>query len=150
VLNLPRVSSEIRLGESELIREGTDGTILAYGAILDEALTAAEMLEGELSIAVVNARFAKPIDQSMVKRAFNGGSFVLTVEEAAVMGGFGSAVLESACDQSLDTRKLRRLGIPDEFIEHGNRDALLAQCGLGPNQIANACRQAMGVQTIPI
>ena len=150
VLSLPHKPSEIRVGESELIREGHDGTILAYGALLDQALAAAELLEGELSIAVVNARFAKPIDHAMVRRAFTTGAFVITVEEAAVMGGFGTAVLESACDQGLDTRKLRRLGIPDEFIEHGNRDALLAQCGLGPNNIADACRQAITSQAFPL
>jgi len=149
VLSLSHPPSKIRLGESELIREGHDGTILAYGALLDQALAAAELLEGELSIAVVNARFAKPIDHAMVRRAFTTGAFVITVEEAAVMGGFGTAVLESACEQGLDTRKLRRLGIPDEFIEHGNRDALLAQCGLGPNNIADACRQAIGSQAYP-
>ncbi len=148
VLSLNHSSAEIRLGESEVIREGTDGTILAYGAILDQALTAAEMLEGELSIGVVNARFAKPIDDAMVRRAFSNGSFVITVEEAAVVGGFGSAVLESANEQNLDTRKLRRLGLPDQFIEHGSRETLLEQCGLGPREIANACRQAMGVSTI--
>ncbi len=150
VLSLTHPSAEIRLGESELIREGSDGTILAYGAMLDQALAAAELLEGELNIAVVNARFAKPIDQAMVRNAFANGSFVITIEEAAVMGGFGTAVLESACEQGFDTRKLRRLGIPDQFIEHGNRDTLLAQCGLGPNNIADACRQAMSAQALPI
>jgi 1-deoxy-D-xylulose-5-phosphate synthase len=133
-----------------LIREGSDGTILAYGAILDQALAAAELLDGELSIAVVNARFAKPIDQEMVRRAFTNGGFVITVEEAAVVGGFGTAVLESACEQGFDTRKLRRLGLPDEFIEHGNRDTLLAQWGLGPNNIADACRQAMDAQALRV
>jgi len=150
VLSLPHTASEIRVGECELIREGHDGTILAYGALLDQALAAAELLEGDLSIAVVNARFAKPIDHAMVRRAFTTGAFVITVEEAAVMGGFGTAVLESACEQGLDTRKLRRLGIPDEFIEHGNRDALLAQCGLGPTNIADACRQAITSQAFPL
>lgn len=149
-LSLPHTSAEIRLGESELIREGSDGTILAYGAILDQALAAAELLEGELSVAVVNARFAKPIDANMVQRAFTSGGFVITVEEAAVVGGFGTAVLESACEQGFDTRKLRRLGLPDEFIEHGNRDVLLAQCGLGPNNIADACRQAMDARALRI
>jgi 1-deoxy-D-xylulose-5-phosphate synthase len=149
-LLLTHTPAEIKLGESEVIREGTDGTILAYGAILDQALEAAELLEGELSIAVVNARFAKPIDQSMVQRAFTRGAFVITLEEAAVVGGFGTAVLESACEQGLDTRKLRRLGLPDEFVEHGNRDALLDQCGLGPSRIAEACRQAMDAQTLRI
>lgn len=149
-LLLTHTPAEIKLGESEVIREGTDGTILAYGAILDQALQAAELLEGELNITVVNARFAKPIDHAMVQRAFTRGAFVITLEEASVVGGFGTAVLESACEQGLDSRKLRRLGLPDEFVEHGNRDALLDQCGLGPSRIAEACRQAMDAQTLRI
>ncbi len=144
VLNLPHAAAPIRVGQSEVIRHGIDGTILAYGAILDQVLAACDLLDGELNLTVVNARFAKPIDHAMVHRAFTSGSFVITIEEAALVGGFGSAVLESACEQNLDTRRLRRLGIPDAFVEHGSRDALLAQCGLGPNQIADACRQCSG------
>lgn len=133
--------TKITLGRSETVRTGTDGTILAYGAILDEVLAAADMLADELSITVVNARFAKPIDMEMIRTAFNGG-FVVTVEEAARVGGFGTAVLEAAADQQLDTRRLHRLALPDQFIEHGQREALLAQFGLGPKQIADTCRQA--------
>lgn len=139
-LHLPQRPSEIALGRSETLRSGTDGTIIAYGAILDQVLAAADLLEGELSVTVINGRFAKPIDQEMVQQAFENGSFVVTVEEAAKIGGFGTAVLESAADQGLDTRKLRRLALPDLFIEHGSREALLDQAGLGPKQIADVCR----------
>lgn len=131
----------LALGRCEVIRQGTDGTILAYGAILDQVIAAADMLAGELSLTIVNARFAKPIDESMVRSAF-ASPFVITVEEAAKVGGFGTAVLESAADLRLDTRKLHRLGLPDRFIEHGNRESLLEQLGLGPKQIADTCRAA--------
>lgn len=134
-------SLKITLGQSETLRTGTDGTIIAYGAILDEVLAAADMLADELSVTVINARFAKPIDGEMVRAAFHGG-FVVTVEEAARVGGFGTAILEAAADQRLDTRRLHRLALPDQFIEHGQREALLAQFGLGPKQIADTCRQA--------
>ncbi len=146
VLHLDRVSEPMQLGRSEVIREGTDVIVLAYGAMLDQALAAAELLDGELSVGVVNARFAKPIDEEMVARAVQSGALVLTIEEAQRVGGFGTAVIESATDQGLDTRRIRRLGLPDEYIEHGSRDALLAQCGLGPLQIADACRD--GVATL--
>jgi 1-deoxy-D-xylulose-5-phosphate synthase len=145
-LHLPDPPSEIVLGKSETLRTGTDGTIIAYGAMLDQVLAAVDLLAGELSITVVNGRFAKPIDHEMVCRAFEQGGFVITVEEAAKVGGFGSAVLESASDQRLDTRKLLRLALPDEFIEHGNREALLDQLGLGPKQIAAACRQMAAIE----
>lgn len=145
-LHLPNPPSEIVLGKSETLRTGSDGTIIAYGAVLDQVLAAADLLRDELSVTVVNARFVKPIDHAMVQRAFDQGGFVITVEEAAKVGGFGSAVLESASDQRLDTRKLLRLALPDEFIEHGNREALLDQLGLGPMQIAAACRQMATVE----
>jgi 1-deoxy-D-xylulose-5-phosphate synthase len=139
-LHLPDRPAAVVLGRSERVRAGTDGTIIAYGAILDQVLAAADLLEGDLSVAVINARFAKPIDHEMVHLAFESGGFVVTVEEAARLGGFGSAVLESAADQGLDTRKLRRLALPDVFIEHGSRETLLDQAGLGPKQIADVCR----------
>lgn len=131
----------LALGRCEVIRQGTDGTILAYGAILDQVIAAADMLAGELNVTIVNARFAKPIDESMVRSAF-ASPFVITVEEAAKVGGFGTAVLESAAELRLDSRKLHRLGLPDRFIEHGNRESLLEQLGLGPKQIVDTCRAA--------
>ena len=65
----------------------------------------------------------------------------ITAEEGALMGGFGSAVLELACDQGWDTRHTRRLGIPDRYIEHGERSDLLADLGLSAEGLANACRE---------
>ncbi len=135
----PKKPDEIVLGRSETIRQGTDGTIIAYGAVLDQVLAAVELLGDELDVTVINGRFAKPIDDAMIQSAFERG-FVITVEESARIGGFGTAVLESAADQGLDTRKLKRLAMPDRFVEHGSRDALLDQLGLGPKQIADVCR----------
>jgi 1-deoxy-D-xylulose-5-phosphate synthase len=79
----------------------------------------------------------------MVRRTLNHGRFVVTVEEGAKMGGFGSAFLESAVDQRLETRGLRVLALRDEFIEHGDRDELLAEHGLSPEAIAKACRESV-------
>jgi 1-deoxy-D-xylulose-5-phosphate synthase len=90
---------------------------------------------------VVNARFVKPLDTELLQRLLLESPFVLTVEEAALMGGFGSAVLEAACDAGWDSRHLRRLGLPDRFIEHGEREELLADVGLSPRGIAQACRE---------
>jgi len=64
----------------------------------------------------------------------------VTVEEGALMGGFGSAVLEAACQQGWDTRIMRTIGIPDQFIEHGDRNELMAELGLDPAGIAKTCR----------
>jgi 1-deoxy-D-xylulose-5-phosphate synthase len=146
-LELARTPDPIQIGRSELIRAGGDGTIIAFGAMLENALAAAELLSGEIEVAVINARFAKPIDHDMVRTAVGdglaSGRFVITVEEGALLAGFGSAVLESAVQQRLDTRLIRTLGLPDEFIEHGEREDLLSQHGLSPEAIAQACRDAI-------
>lgn len=138
----------IELGRSEVIREGRDGTIVAFGAMLEQAIAAAELLEGELEVEVVNARFLKPIDREMVARTLGEGRFVVTVEEAAASGGFGSAFLEAASTMGLDTRPLTRIALPDRFIEHGDRNALLAELGLSPDGIAEACRDAARVESV--
>ncbi|MEO1525364.1 MAG: 1-deoxy-D-xylulose-5-phosphate synthase [Planctomycetota bacterium] len=132
----------IELGRSERVREGADGTIVAFGAMLENALAAAEELEGELDVAVINARFAKPMDHEMVRTSIEGGRFVLTLEENTRVGGFGAAFLESAVDQRLDTRGVHVLGLPDSFVEHGDRNDLLHQHGLSPAAIATRCREA--------
>jgi 1-deoxy-D-xylulose-5-phosphate synthase len=105
-------------------------------------LKAAESLAAEgLEVRVVNARFAKPIDRECIERALRETGFVLTVEEGCLMGGFGSAVLEAASEISLDTSRVRRLGIPDRYIEHGERSELLADLNLDARGIAAACRE---------
>ncbi|MEE2935007.1 MAG: 1-deoxy-D-xylulose-5-phosphate synthase [Planctomycetota bacterium] len=142
-LQLEREPEPIQLGKSETVREGQDGTIVAFGAMLEHALEAADLLAGELNVAVVNARFVKPIDEQMIHDSLQDGRFVVTVEEGAKAGGFGSAFIESAVQQNLDTRGIRVLALPDKFIEHGDRMDLLATHGLGPGQIADACRSAV-------
>ncbi len=139
---LPGDRAPVELGKAEVIHWGTDGTILACGSLVSESLAAAEVLRAEgLDIGVVNARFAKPIDRDIVRRAITTTPFVVTVEEGALMGGFGSAVLEAANHDGLPTKGIRRLGIPDQFVEHGERGELLADLGLDPAGIALACRE---------
>jgi len=141
-LELDRNVEPIEIGKSERIREGVDGTIIAFGSMLDQALAAAETLDGDLDVGVINARFAKPIDTEMVRSSLEGGKFVITVEEHTKMGGFGSAFLEAAVEQRLDTRQVHRLAIDDHFVDHGDRDELLAEEGIGAIQIAATCREA--------
>ncbi len=126
------------LGRSRRLREGADATILCYGVTAGAAMSAAEMLaETGIEVAVVNARFAKPIDEAMVKSALAGTGPVLTVEDHSVAGGFGSAVLEAAQALCLDTSRTVRLGMPaDRFIAHGSRAGQLAECGIDATGIA--------------
>jgi 1-deoxy-D-xylulose-5-phosphate synthase len=131
----------VEFGKSEVLAWGEDGTIIAGGALLPECLAAAEQLRAEgLSIGVINARFLKPLDEETILRAIRQTAFVVSVEEAALMGGFGSAVLEAASSAGVDASRVRRLGIPDHYVEHGERSELLADLGLDAAGIAAACR----------
>lgn len=135
--------SEIKLGKAEWIRPGQDGTIISFGTLLGDALRAVDLLREEgLHIGVINARFAKPLDEQVILSAIESSPFVITLEEGQLMTGFGSAVLEAANDAGLSTQHLIRLGIPDEFVEHGERAELLADLGLDSAGIARCCRQA--------
>jgi len=140
-LQLKRTPDPIEIGKSETIREGSDGTIIAYGAMLEQALAAADALKGELDVTVINARFVKPMDLEMVRDSLADGKFVVTIEEGAKMGGFGSAFTECAVAEHLDTRSIRVLALPDEFIQHGDRGDLFDQHGLSVPKISETCRE---------
>lgn len=128
----------VELGKSEVISWGTEATILAYGTMLPTAIAAAEKLAQEgIDVGVVNARFAKPIDMDVVRQAIEETRLVVTLEENALMAGYGSAVLEAANQAGLPTDGIRRLGIPDHFIEHGDRAELLSELGL---DVEGVCR----------
>lgn len=134
--------SPLELGVAEVFCWGNDGMIVACGTRLAACLAAAEQLRGEgLDVGVINARFVKPLDTETILRAVQQSPMVVTVEEGGLMGGFGSAVLEAASDAGLDTSRVRRLGIPDQFVEHGERDELLADLGLDAKGIAQSCRK---------
>lgn len=139
-LELDRTPDPIQIGKSETIREGRDGTIIAFGAMLEQALAAAELLDGDLDVEVINARFVKPIDVEMVRSCLQNGRFVVTVEEGTKTCGFGSALIECAVAEGLDTSGVKVMALPDKFIEHGDRNQLLAEHGLCPESIAEACR----------
>ncbi len=139
---LDREPAPIRLGEAEVIRPGDDGTLIACGTLLDQCLVAAKTLgDGGLDVGVINARFVKPLDTATLLRAVEHSPWVVTVEEGVLMAGFGSAVLEAASDAGLDASRLRRLGIPDQYVEHGERGELLADLGLDARGITAACRR---------
>jgi len=132
----------IEFGKAEPLREGTDVALLALGAMVPDSLAAAEMLEANgTSCAVINARFAKPVDSALLADVLGRTPLVVTVEDHALDAGFGSAVLEAASDNGLEASKIRRLGIPDRFIEHGNRRVLMEALGLCPEGIAESVKR---------
>ena len=131
----------IELGRAEVLRAGGDGTLIGCGTLVGACLRAADRLAHDgLHVGVINARFVKPLDTETLLRAVRESPWVVTVEEGALMGGFGGALLEAASDAGLDTSHLRRLGLPDQYIEHGERAELLADLGLDADGIAAACR----------
>ncbi len=131
----------VEFARSEILSWSDDGAILCAGALLPACLDAARLLrEDGLDVGVINMRFVKPLDTEVALRAIRDCSFVITVEEAALMAGFGSAVVEATADAGLDTSRVRRLGIPDKFIEHAERGELLADLGLDSAGIAATCR----------
>lgn len=136
--------SPIELGQSEALQWGRDIMLFCCGTLLNEALKAAETLRAEgYDVGVVNARFIKPLDRTTLERALREAQCVVTIEEGCLMGGYGSAVLEAASEMGLDTSRIVRLGIPDRFVEHGERNELLADLGLDAAGIARASRESV-------
>ncbi|HOM15734.1 MAG TPA: 1-deoxy-D-xylulose-5-phosphate synthase [Thermoguttaceae bacterium] len=140
-----RTPAPMEYGKAEVLSWGTDGMIIACGTLLPECVRAARRLREEgLSVGVINARFVKPLDTDTILRAVQECAWVLTVEEGCLPGGFGSAVLEAANEAGIDARRIRRLGIPDRFIEHGERAELLADLGLDSTGIVGTARELAG------
>jgi 1-deoxy-D-xylulose-5-phosphate synthase len=121
------------IGKAHLVRHGKTIAILAFGSMLQPALQAAEAFDA----SVVNMRFIKPLDEAMVLEMARTHDYLLTVEENAVMGGAGAAVMECLQAHGL-AKPIRCLGLPDQFIEHGSHETMLAECGLDHNGIKSA------------
>ncbi|PLR84493.1 MULTISPECIES: 1-deoxy-D-xylulose-5-phosphate synthase [Bacillus] len=121
----------IPIGSWEILRDGEDAAILTFGTTIPMAMEAAAILEKQgVSVKVVNARFIKPLDDKMLKGILSDAMPVFTIEEAVLQGGFGSAVLEFAHNNGYHNSRIERMGIPDEFIEHGSVSELLKEIGM--------------------
>ncbi len=139
----------LTMGSSETLAEGSDGLLIACGTLLGEAIGAAAMLREEgLDLTVVNARFVKPLDDKLKDR-IEAAPWTVTIEENTLPTGFGSGVLELVSDAGIHHGPIRRLGLPDRFVEHGERGELLASLGLDAAGIANTCRQLAGRNPAP-
>jgi len=126
----------LEIGKGEILREGRDALILAIGVTVYPALRAAERLDQRnISTAVINCRFLKPLDRSLICDWAKRTGRVLTVEENVLQGGFGSAVLELLEEEGLYSIQIKRLGIPDLFVEHGPQSLLREKYGIDENGI---------------
>jgi len=127
----------LEIGRAEQLRAGGDAALIALGTMVAPALAAAELLaEQGLSVTVVNARFAQPLDEKIIGGLARSVGRIVTIEENVIAGGFGSAVSECLDRLDLSTTPHLRLGVPNEFVLHGKRDDLLRRCGLDAPGIA--------------
>jgi 1-deoxy-D-xylulose-5-phosphate synthase len=128
----------IQIGTGEMLREGSDAALFAVGTMVRAAAEAAGILADEgFSVAVVDARFIKPLDEDLLCGCARSGLPVFTCEENMSAGGFGDAVAEMLESKAMRNR-LVRIGIPDQFVQHGRREELLDEVGLSPKKIAAA------------
>ena len=148
-------SEEWQAGRSRVLREGPDATLIAYGALVQNALLAADQLSADgLNVGVIDARFCKPLDGEMLAVVLAPGHPVLTIEDHSLQNGFGSAVAEYAVAHNFPTAHLMRLGMPDRLIAHATRKEQLIEVGLDPVGIARSVRDAIraaraGRETVP-
>jgi 1-deoxy-D-xylulose-5-phosphate synthase len=126
----------IPLGSWERLREGADVALLAVGYMVGPALQAAARLsEYNIRAAVVNCRFIKPLDLAMLRELASSTPILVTAEENVLSGGFGSAVLAALEDEGYDSALVERIGMPDDFVEHGSQAILRAKYGLTADAI---------------
>ncbi|MCK9529976.1 MAG: 1-deoxy-D-xylulose-5-phosphate synthase [Gammaproteobacteria bacterium] len=130
-----RTLEPLPVGKAELRRQGRDIALLAFGSLLAPALAAGEALDA----TVVNMRFVKPLDETLLRELATGHRLLVTLEENVIAGGAGSAVAEYLAGAG-STCPVRHLGLPDAVIEQGSREELLAECGLDTDGIIAAVR----------
>lgn len=133
----------IPIGTWEVLKEGSQAVILTFGTTISMALQAADELSKQnISVEVVNARFIKPLDEEMLKDIQKRNIPIITVEESALQGGFGSAVLEFYNEQNLQAN-VKRIGIPDLFIEHGEVNQLLQEINITTESIVELVKTSV-------
>jgi 1-deoxy-D-xylulose-5-phosphate synthase len=141
----------LSIGNGETLRSGDSAAIIALGSMVVPALEAADLLVDEgIEVDVINARFARPLDEKRILEALGRCGKAVVVEENSIIGGFGSAVLELASEAGLIDTPILRIGLPDAFVEHGSAEALRENCGLYPSDIAKAVRQLMASDEVVI
>jgi len=145
-VEMPEQGVPLEIGRGRIIREGNSVALLSFGARLQECLLAADQLSRHgLSTTVADARFAKPLDEDLIRRLAREHEVVVTIEEASI-GGFGSHVLHfMATDGLLDQGlKIRSLVLPDEFVDQGKPEQMYADHGLDAHGIVRTVFGALG------
>lgn len=151
-LKLPDRGEVIEIGKGRILREGSKVALLGFGTRLQEALAAADELAASgLSTTVADARFAKPLDEELVRRLAQEHEVLITIEEGA-SGGFGGQVLQFLSREGLLDKglKIRTLTLPDEYLHHGPQAKVLSQVGLDRRGIVNSVFSALGREAVNI
>ncbi|MBM3238524.1 1-deoxy-D-xylulose-5-phosphate synthase [Candidatus Poribacteria bacterium] len=150
-LSMEGQEESLPIGKGELLKEGDDILLVAIGNRVYPALEAASTLaEKGVSAAVVNARFVKPLDEDLILTLAARIRNIITIEDNSIMGGFGSAVLEAIAERGLNNITVRRLGIPDKFVEHGDPKTLYQLCGYDTDSIVRTALELVsGGQNSP-
>ena len=134
---------EIKVGTGRKVRSGSDIAVLSIGHIGNVAAKGIDALEAEgYSVAHYDMRFAKPIDELLLHEVFSKFKHVVTVEDGCIMGGMGSAVLEFMADHGYHAQ-VKRLGVPDRWIEHGTQPELYAECGYDDKALVAAVKELL-------
>jgi 1-deoxy-D-xylulose-5-phosphate synthase len=138
-VNVKEFPEFIQVGRGKVVKQGTDLAIIALGSMVEAALKASDILLATgVSAAVMNPRFIKPLDRELIVNLARSIGKLLIIEEGVLAGGFGSAILELLGDEGLTNVKVVRMGIPDEFVDHGTREELLSDYGLTSEGIVMA------------
>jgi len=141
---IDQILAPLPVGKGELLRKGKDGALIAIGTMVQPALEAAALLASEgVELSVMNARFVKPLDVELIL-ALAGTGMLVTLEENALQGGFGTAVLELLEENDVTGVCVTRLGFPDSFVEQGEQAELKAAYGLDVDGIVRSIRKARG------
>jgi len=140
-VTLKKDFDQIEIGKGEILREGQDVALLAIGNMVYPSIKAAELLATDgISAEVVNMRFIKPIDAALLDNICKRFSYILTIEDHVLHGGFGSAVLECIAEKNYKQLHIKLHGLPDEFIEHGTPAELYSILKLDPPGIASVAK----------
>jgi len=146
-VDISAAPKKLEIGKAEILRDGGDVAIIALGSMVYPAMEAAAQLENDgIDASVINARFIKPLDNELILALAQSKRLIVTVEEAYLAGGFGSAVLELLEENGLqDKVKVVRMGVPDRIITHGDAKLLLAKYGLDADGIYTKIKETVEV-----
>ncbi len=141
---------KIPIGTAELLREGRDICLLAYGSMVPVAMEAVELLRAEgIDAGVVNMRFAKPLDTALLMSVVKKYSHIVTMEEGVLKGGLGSAILEwLAMSDNLGKVNVRMIGIPDQYVDHGAPKILRASLGLTAPDVVKSLKEWLQTSSV--